>query len=117
MLLNEMTPAGLEPAIPGSVGRCLIHWATGPMNKTSASIPLKSKRFNDNKSFGTCSAFLGLFAQASADLAQASSVFFDIAGNDAMHMNYSRIMCRQKKAPPVGLEPTIFGLEVRRLVH
>ena len=24
-----MTPAGLEPAIPGSVGRCLIHWATG----------------------------------------------------------------------------------------
>ena len=28
-----MTPAGLEPAIPGSVGRCLIHWATGPMNK------------------------------------------------------------------------------------
>ena len=27
---NKMTPAGLEPAIPGSVGRCLIHWATGP---------------------------------------------------------------------------------------
>ena len=25
-----MIPAGLEPAIPGSVGRCLIHWATGP---------------------------------------------------------------------------------------
>ena len=25
-----MTPAGLEPAIPGSVGRCLTHWATGP---------------------------------------------------------------------------------------
>ena len=25
-----MTPAGLEPAIPGSVGRCLIHWAKGP---------------------------------------------------------------------------------------
>ena len=24
-----MTPAGLEPAIPGSVDRCLIHWATG----------------------------------------------------------------------------------------
>ena len=28
-----MTPAGLEPAIPGSVGRCLIHWATGPLTK------------------------------------------------------------------------------------
>ena len=25
-----MIPAGLEPAIPGSVGQCLIHWATGP---------------------------------------------------------------------------------------
>ena len=29
-LTEMMTPAGLEPAIPGSVGRCLIHWATGP---------------------------------------------------------------------------------------
>jgi hypothetical protein len=28
---HEMTPAGLEPAIPGSVGRCLIHWATEPV--------------------------------------------------------------------------------------
>ena len=27
---SEMTLAGLEPAIPGSVGRCLIHWATRP---------------------------------------------------------------------------------------
>ena len=27
---RHMTPAGLEPAIPGYVGRCLIHWATGP---------------------------------------------------------------------------------------
>ena len=26
----SMTPVGLEPTIPGSVGRCLIHWATGP---------------------------------------------------------------------------------------
>ena len=24
-----MTPVGLEPTIPGSVGRRLIHWATG----------------------------------------------------------------------------------------
>ena len=30
-----MTPAGLEPAIPGSVGRCLIHWATGPCDLIS----------------------------------------------------------------------------------
>ena len=25
-----MTLAGLEHAVPGSVGRCLFHWATGP---------------------------------------------------------------------------------------
>ena len=31
--LRTMTPAGLEPAIPGSVGRCLIHWATGPIDR------------------------------------------------------------------------------------
>jgi hypothetical protein len=31
----QMTPAGLEPAIPGSVGRCLIHWATGPIDNQS----------------------------------------------------------------------------------
>ena len=30
-----MTSAGLEPAIPSSVGRCLIHWATGPMGECS----------------------------------------------------------------------------------
>ena len=29
--LAQMTPAGLEPAIPCSVGRCLINWATGPL--------------------------------------------------------------------------------------
>ena len=26
-----MTPARLEPATPGSVCRCLIRWATGPL--------------------------------------------------------------------------------------
>ena len=26
-------------------------------------------------------------------------------------------VARKHKSPPVGLEPTIFGLEVRRLVH
>ena len=29
----QVTPVGLEPTIPGSVGRCLIHWATGPCGK------------------------------------------------------------------------------------
>ena len=32
---DAMIPAGLEPAIPGSVGRCLIHWATGPPTSTT----------------------------------------------------------------------------------
>jgi hypothetical protein len=27
--LVQMAPAELELAIPGSVGRCFIHWATG----------------------------------------------------------------------------------------
>ena len=34
-----MTPAGLEPAIPGSVGRCLIHWATGPVRSNEFGVP------------------------------------------------------------------------------
>ena len=29
-MFSKATPAGLEPAIPGSVGRCLIHWANRP---------------------------------------------------------------------------------------
>ena len=29
-----MTPVGLEPTIPGSAGRCLIYWATGPLGVT-----------------------------------------------------------------------------------
>ena len=35
---SEMTPAGLEPAIPGSVGRCLIHWATGPTGNAGGCV-------------------------------------------------------------------------------
>ena len=35
-----MTSAGLEPAIPGSVGRCLIHWATRPV------VDLRARRLN-----------------------------------------------------------------------
>ena len=29
-LLVQVIPVGLEPTILGSVGRCLMHWATGP---------------------------------------------------------------------------------------
>ena len=28
---SQMILVGLEPTIPSSVGRCLIHWATGPL--------------------------------------------------------------------------------------
>ena len=53
-----MTPAGLEPAIPGSVGRCLIHWATGPSASwASFQIQKRSKAKAKSKylasSFGT----------------------------------------------------------------
>ena len=32
---SKMISAGLEPAIPGSVGGCLIHWATRPSDDLS----------------------------------------------------------------------------------
>ena len=35
-------PAGLEPAIPGLGGRCLIHWATEAMYP-SALCPINTK--------------------------------------------------------------------------
>ena len=38
-----MTPAELEPAIPGPVGPCLIHWATGPSD--FAAIRLHTRAF------------------------------------------------------------------------
>ena len=55
---GEMTPAGLEPAIPGSAGRCLIHWATGPSASwASFQIQKRSKAKAKSKylasSFGT----------------------------------------------------------------
>ena len=40
-----MTPAGLEPEIPGSVGRCRSHRATGPSTSTNG---IANKR-NQNK--------------------------------------------------------------------
>ena len=46
-----MTPAGLEPATPGSVGRCLIHWATGPY-ASLASFFFESKEENEGEARG-----------------------------------------------------------------
>ena len=40
---TSVTPAGLEPAIPGSVGRCLIHWATGPACVQCFALTLSKK--------------------------------------------------------------------------
>ena len=45
-----MTPAGLEPAIPGSVGRCLIHWATGPLSR----VQRESLHNNKSEPFAKC---------------------------------------------------------------
>ena len=52
-----MTPAGLEPAIPGSVGRC--HWATGP----SASVPTQDQIEYERK----CALISNLGAPRPAD--------------------------------------------------
>ena len=35
---KQMTPVGLEPTVSGSVGRRLIHWATGPLDVTSPEL-------------------------------------------------------------------------------
>ena len=58
-----MTPAGLKPAIPGSVSRCLIHWATGPLAKALAIL-----KFDANQDDGNYS----LRENPSNHLAQAS---------------------------------------------
>ncbi len=43
-----MTPAGLEPAIPGSVGQCLIHWATGPVHRQQSCIFTRAQNPQNN---------------------------------------------------------------------
>ena len=35
---NLLTLVGLEPTISGSVDRCLIHWATGPLEGANFSL-------------------------------------------------------------------------------
>ena len=42
----QLTSAGLEPAIPGSVGRCLIHWATRPLDGVLKSSVIKVRHPN-----------------------------------------------------------------------
>ena len=64
---NKMTPAGLEPAIPGSVGRCLIHWATGPVvSKQDSCLQCEFNDDNDGTGCGKrkmpCCAQDGLVA-------------------------------------------------------
>ena len=49
---TAMTPAGLEPAIPGPVGRCLIHWATGPVRIPPASALQSSLPRRDGREHG-----------------------------------------------------------------
>ena len=38
MSLGKVILVGLEPTIPGSVGRRLIHWATGPVLEPSLKL-------------------------------------------------------------------------------
>ena len=39
-----MTLVGLEPTISGSVDRCLIHWATGPLGSSITARPVRCKQ-------------------------------------------------------------------------
>ena len=47
---KRMTMAGFKPAIPGSVGRCHIHWATGPSGDLADAA--KSLRFVCLRNYG-----------------------------------------------------------------
>ena len=40
----QMTSAGLESAIPGSIGRCLIHWATRPIFASISTRTIRCER-------------------------------------------------------------------------
>ena len=76
---NAMTPAGLEPAIPGSVGRCLIHWATGPCDIRQ---PLES-----NSSTASCGSFI-VSAWVRALLSERSAFagrYFPQTGSEQRH--------------------------------
>jgi hypothetical protein len=60
-----LTSAGLEPAIPGSVGRCLIHWATRPLSDSHQIN--RSKQFwwmhHTHRNVERCSALTVRFPQ------------------------------------------------------
>ena len=42
----KMVPAALEPAIPGSAGRCIIHWATARCQRRASGSPNVASSFN-----------------------------------------------------------------------
>ena len=67
-----MNPVGLEPTIPGSVGRCLIHWATGPIDHL---FQIDFKHFADrtNRNARAASSLLHLSLNVAAPLSSLAS--------------------------------------------
>ena len=53
-MIGTMTPAGLEPAIPGSVGQCLIHWATRPAHACRTAAARVESHRRAHTGAGTC---------------------------------------------------------------
>ena len=88
---TALTPVGLEPTIPGSVGRCLIHWATGPPKQVGSAGTRRTA--NHNQSARSANDSVG------RSLATAAQ------GSPATVLT------------PVGLEPAIPGSVGRCLIH
>lgn len=70
---NQMTPVGLEPTIPGSVGQCLIHWATGP---SSFLTTLQSKNLLTYYFLISCSSCTSIPAAISLYLSLRAMCFY-----------------------------------------
>ena len=80
---EKMTPAGLEPAIPGSVGRCLIHWATGP-SVSWATSQMYNKRKKWSESYSSIDAALLLDAIPILDISSGLMHWPQILGTAAI---------------------------------
>lgn len=78
-----MTPAGLEPAIPGSVGRCLIHWATGPLMRSACRPPdtqgLKTSECRRRSVRGTTYRSEGLYSRCSIKATTEINMFSKVS--------------------------------------
>ena len=117
-----MTPAGLEPAIPGSVGRCLIHWATGPvlaptkLHMVAAANSYLAKASVDEKAKWTHWDLNPGPSACEADVIPLHHVP-DKNGDPKDHHSSLHRDSLILAMTLAGLEPAIFGSEDQRLIH